>query len=189
MLLLAAFSFQAQADWFIKTFRNGSPVATLAQADTLIANTSPIATGTVQLADLLGYSTGEGTGHFLMNFPVPGIPQNQPTDDYAVQGTVDFVVQQAGSYTFGLHTDDGARLRIDGTTIITDDAIHPPRDSTYVSTALTAGHHAVEWVWFNRGGGAEAEVLVAAGIHGGFDSDFTPLSGSGSPSQTKVIIP
>jgi hypothetical protein len=175
-LLLAALSFSARADWLVQTYRDGSSVTALADADRLIASTTPIATGTIPYTDLLGYSTGEGTGHFLLNYPVPGLPQNQPTDDYAVEVTGTLNVPTTGYYTFGLNTDDGARLVIDGTTAITDDAIHPPRDSAYVSITLTAGAHSVRWIWWNHGGGATAEVFWAAGIFTGFDSSFTLLT-------------
>jgi hypothetical protein len=184
VLLFAALSFSARADWLVQTYRDGSSVTAFADADRLIANTTPIATGTIPYTDLLGYSTGEGTGHFSLNYPVPGLPQNQPTDDYAVEVTGTLNVPTTGYYTFGLNTDDGARLVVDGTPIITDDAIHAPRDSGYVSITLAAGLHSVNWIWFNHGGGATAEVFWAGGIYSGFDSSFVLLGNSTTTTQS-----
>jgi len=126
---------------------------------------------------MVGFSTGEGTGHFTINNPVPGIPNNQATDNYAVQGTGSLYIPVSGQYTFGLNTDDGARLRIDGTNIIVDDGPHSPHDSTFATIPLATGWHSAEWTWFNiaggaNGGGAEAELFAAVGRHTGFDSSF-----------------
>ena len=174
--------------WTIKTYRDGSSVNGLADADRLITNTLPIATDVIQEADLLGFNSGEGTGHFSINAPVPGITQAQATDNYAVQGTGFLVVPASGTYTFGLNTDDGGRLRIDGTNVIVDDVRSPPHDSAFVPVFLAAGVHAVEWTWYNEaggdyGGGAEGEAFAAPGVHTSFDSSFHLL---GDPNGLAV---
>jgi GH25 family lysozyme M1 (1,4-beta-N-acetylmuramidase) len=174
-----------QASWLVKTYRDGSPVNGLADADRLITSTQPIAEGTIQYTDMLGFKTGEGTGHFSLNYPVPGVSQAQSTDNYAVEATGSLVVVSPGYYTFGLNTDDGARLRVDGWNIIVDDVRSPPHDSQFVTVYLSAGMHPVEWTWFNEaggvnGGGAEAEVFWASGTHTGFDSSFSLLAAADS---------
>jgi hypothetical protein len=184
VLLVMTSAQSVRADWLIKTYRNGNAVNNLSDADRLITNTLPIATGVIQEADLLGFSTGEGTGHFSINAPVPGITQAQATDNYAVQGTGFLVVPAAGTYTFGLNTDDGARLRLDGVDVIVDDSIHPPRDSTYATIGLTTGLHPIEWTWFNAGGGAEGEAFAASGQSTSFNTNFTLL---GDPNGLPVI--
>jgi pimeloyl-ACP methyl ester carboxylesterase len=181
ILSLVAFSFSARADWLVRTYRDGSAVNGLADADRLITNTAPIATGTIPQTDLLGFNSGEGTGHFSLNYPVPGIPQSQATDNYAVQVTGLLLVPASGNYTFALNTDDGGRLRIDGANIITDDVRSPPHDSPYVTVSLSAGSHAAELTWFNEaggvnGGGAEGEAFWAAGTFSGFNSNFSLLT-------------
>jgi len=163
--------------WTIKTYRNGSPVNGLADADALISGGFLIASTNMAEGDMVGFSTGEGTGHFSINNPVPGIPNTQATDNYAVQGTGFVVVSSTGQYTFGLNTDDGARLRIDGSNVIVDDVRSPPHDSAYVTVCLSAGLHPIEWTWFNEaggvnGGGGEGEIFGALGVHTGFDAGF-----------------
>jgi hypothetical protein len=152
-------------------------VRSLADADALVEHTSPVATGRIDLGDLLGFNTGEGSGHFLVDNPVPGITQAMHTDNYAVQATGYLVVPATQNYTFGLNTDDGARLRIDNCNLIVNDGIGGPHDSAYVATALDAGPHTIEWTWFNaeggpNGGGAEAEVFAAPGVYTSFNSNF-----------------
>jgi len=167
----------ARGDWLIQTYQNGSPITDLSDADNLIASTAPIASGIIDASDMLGFNSGEGTGHFSLNYPVPGITQAHATDNYAVVGTATLTVPAAGLYTFGLNTDDGARLQIDGSNVIVDSVREPPHDSTYAAIDLTAGTHSVNWTWYNaaggnNGGGAEAEVFAAPGSYTSFNSNF-----------------
>jgi pimeloyl-ACP methyl ester carboxylesterase len=163
--------------WTVRTYRNGSPVNGLADADALISGGFLIAETNMAEGDMVGFSTGEGTGHFSINNPVPGISNTQATDNYAVQGTGFLDVPSNGQCTFGLNTDDGARLKIDGINVIIDDVRSPPHDSAYVTVSLSAGLHPIEWTWFNEaggvnGGGGEGECFAASGVHTGFDSAF-----------------
>ncbi len=183
-VLFAAVVFHARADWLINTYRNGNTINNLSDADALISSTAPIASTNITEADLLGENPGSGSGHFSVNNPVPGIPQNQTIPNYAVQGTGFLEIAVAGNYTFALNTDDGARLRIDGVDVIVDNSQHGPSDSAYVTTNLSVGLHAVEWTWFNAGGGAEGEAFAAPGQITSFNSTFTLL---GDPNGIPVV--
>jgi hypothetical protein len=80
-------------------------------------------------------------------------------------------IPTAGSHTFRLISDDGARLTIDSTVVVNHDGLHgadPPRDS---AITLTTGYHALRIEHFEAGGdqqitlqwrppGATAFVLV-----------------------------
>jgi hypothetical protein len=189
LLVLLLSASTARAVWLIDTYMNGSSITSLSTADSLIASTSPIASGNIDLGDFLGFNSGEGTGHFSINNPVAGITQASATDNYAVQGTGLLVVPSTGYYTFGLNTDDGARLRIDGMDIIIDDGIHPPLDSAYVTVSLTEGLHAIEWTWFNHGGGAEAEIFAASGSYTGFNSNFKLVGDTSGLAVVQVPEP
>jgi hypothetical protein len=175
---------RAHADWLIKTYQTSSnAVQNLADADFLITNGFVIATTNMQLADMVGFNTGEGTGHFSVDNPVPGIPNTQATDFYAVQGTGYLVVPTTGLYTFGMNVDDGARLRLHGTNVIVNDVRAAPHDTPYFTVYLTAGSHPIEWTWYNtsggiNGGGAEFECYAAFGTYSGFDPSFALVGAS-----------
>jgi murein DD-endopeptidase MepM/ murein hydrolase activator NlpD len=173
----------ATKGWLVKTYRDSSAVRDLAKADALIGGNFVIGIATIPEADIVGFNTGEGTGHFTANHPVPGIPTLSATGNYAVQGTGYLLIPSSGQYTFGLNTDDGARLRIDGRNVIIDDLIAPPHDSAYVTLYLTAGEHLVEWTWFDAGGGAVGEAYAASGSHASLNSNFKPL---GNPNGLTV---
>ena len=189
--LFTALSFSIRADWLISTYRNGNAVNNLSDADALISSTAPIASTNIAEADLLGENPGSGPGRFSVNNPIPGIPQNQTTPNYAVQGTGFLEIAVAGNYTFALNTDDGARLRIDGMDVIVDNSQHGPSDSAYVTTNLSVGLHAVEWTWFNAGGGAEGEAFATPGQSTSFNANFMLLGDpNGIPVvQTYVALP
>jgi hypothetical protein len=75
-----------------------------------------------------------------------------------VTGTIDVATQ--GSYSFALSGSDGGRLRIDGQTVILDDAIHGYM-SVYGQVELTAGPHSFEWIGFERDAIAGWELSVS----------------------------
>jgi hypothetical protein len=89
-------------------------------------------------------------------------------DDFVLRATATLVVSSTGEYTFNINNDDGGRLRIDlnndgdfndpGETIINDDALHGATTST-AEKVLGAGTYPIEYIYFERGGGATGEVF------------------------------
>ena len=102
-------------------------------------------------------------GPFGLGVQLVGLPGGD-NDDFAFVGVGDFTVDVTGSYIFGNNTDDGSRLRlsINGglfTDIITDDVLSGPHTVLSAAQALNAGDTiTLEWMWFERGGGAEGET-------------------------------
>ena len=82
---------------------------------------------------------------------------------------------------FRSNTDDGARLKIDlnrdgdygdvGEVVINDDVLSGPHNFDSAPVKLVAGRYAVEYNWFERGGGAEGKVSVQLAPTG----PYTPL--------------
>ena len=62
-------------------------------------------------------------------------------------------IDQPGSYTFSLTSDDGSRLKIGSTVVVLNDGLHGMVESTG-SIALAAGKHAITIEFFENGGGA-----------------------------------
>src|SRR4051812_7301240 len=84
-LLVFSCVCSVKADWLVKTYRDGSSINGLADADRIISAGAVVGTAYMAQGDMVGFSTGEGTGHFGVNNKVPGIPNNTATDNYAVQ--------------------------------------------------------------------------------------------------------
>src|SRR5206468_12928006 len=77
-------------------------------------------------------------------------------DDFAFQAT-GLISLPPGRYIFYNHTDDGSYLKIDGTTVIYDNTLHPEEDRTG-ERFIGPGLHAVEFVMFDQGGDAVARL-------------------------------
>ena len=94
-------------------------------------------------------------------------------DNYVVraQGTFAISETRAGDWTFGINSDDGSRLLIDGQVIINDDSIHAPEDR-FGTIQLDPGMHTIDLLFFENTGGAALELFAAPGMHNSFSQDF-----------------
>jgi hypothetical protein len=75
----------------------------------------------------------------------PGIPDR--FEWFAIRYSGAFAVAAAGRYHFRISSDDGAKLVIDGTTVIDNDGLHPPQERTG-DVDLTAGDHTITLEYF-----------------------------------------
>ena len=140
------------------------------------------------IADLdAGVTTLEGADVFNINDPQSGGPGSYPGDtpfpsdtdaddnDWAVRATAKLVIPVTGEYQLGFRGDDGGQLTvagqefkevlvdqtgaapIEGDTVITD--IPTGNSYTLASIDLEAGSYDIEFIGFERGGGAYFEVF------------------------------
>lgn len=93
---------------------------------------------------------------------MPGIDWSSPDDfgfgdHFVSQVTANLAVPEDGAYAFRLTSDDGSRLRINGSTVIDHDGLHgaEPKDG---SANLTAGHHPLRIDHFDRTGGQQVTL-------------------------------
>jgi hypothetical protein len=77
--------------------------------------------------------------------------QGGPTDGFAARITGDLNVENAGSYTIYLTSDDGSALYVDGVQVIGNDGLHA-RTTVPVTLDLDAGAHDIEVRYFESGG-------------------------------------
>ena len=82
-------------------------------------------------------------------------------DDFGIHVTGSFFVKEAGLRTFGVNSDDGNLLLIDGEIVVDDSGTHGSRDA-FGAVELIEGQHTLELFYFERGGGAHVEVFVNA---------------------------
>lgn len=153
---LIASSSVAFADFQVDVFDSGSAVTTLATADTLIGG---VATASATSPTIDYYDGSGGTGHFGGNNAFPGALNTT----FALHATCTLTIPTTGDYTFGTSNDDGVRLRIDGTAIITDSSTHPVSDFFGTAAALSAGLHSLDFVYFENTGGGAVELFAKAG--------------------------
>lgn len=138
----------------------------------LAANDPSILKTTTVVWDKLNILGEESDGHFGFNQPLP----DEYTDNYVVVATGSVVIPTAGAYTFGLNSDDGGRILIDGAEIMRDDSFHGPEDHLGTVT-LSAGSHTFQAVMFEGGGGDCVEFFAAQGTYSSFDAAAFRLVG------------
>lgn len=119
------------------------------------------ATVTLPVVNILG----EGSeGRFGEN----AVPPAGTGDHYAIRATGFIEIPANGTYTFGLNSDDGGRIRINGTDLMVDDSYHGPLDN-FGSRTLGAGLHSFEVITFEGNGGDSVEFFAAAGNYTSWD--------------------
>jgi hypothetical protein len=167
---LAGFVFAAPG-WVVKKYDTGGySVTDYASADALIGGSHLAFSNTSNFTTSNTQDNGNTGGPFGLGVQLPGLPAGD-NEDFVFQATGAFTVGTTGSYVFSNDTDDGSRLRlsINGgayTEIITDNVLSGPHTVNSAPVALTAGSTInLQWMWFERGGGAEGETFFA--LNGG----------------------
>ena len=98
-----------------------------------------------------------GPGGFAFDWGPGRASDCTGTDDYSVRFARVVEIPVSGDYTFVTTTDDGVRLWVDGTLLIDRWLDQPP--TTHRGTGyLAAGPHEVVMDYYERGGGARAEL-------------------------------
>ena len=106
-----------------------------------------------------------GEGHYGNNNPLPLWAQ----EDYVVRATGTITIPTAGVWTFGINSDDGGKVKIDGATVMDDQTLHGAADHLG-SVTLTAGNHTIDAYFWERGGGDEGELYAGFGAAAAWDS-------------------
>ncbi len=139
----------------IEVWQSGSALNDLADAEALIASVAADFTddhsGPIDFDDLGDFTRGISA----INDPWPGLVDT----DFAARITGSYDMVAAAVIEMFINHDDGARLRVNGTTIyeffgVTDNVTGGG------AVALNAGANLVEILFFERGGGASLEFYA-----------------------------
>ncbi len=144
-----------------QVFKNGT-IGGLTDTDALLAapTGSPlILSDTTVIAQTVNYLGNGGDGHYGAN----AAPPLGTGEHYVMRVTGTFSTTASGYHTFGINSDDGGRIRVNGGTVMTDDTGHGAADNMG-NVFLTAGSHTFDVVFFEMTGGDELEFYYAPGI-------------------------
>lgn len=139
-----------------------SSITSLGDADTVIAGGAANYTDTFSFVD---HDDAEGNQGFFTNnitYPNGGSAANVQGQSLAVRVTGNVYIDTAGTYTFGTRNNDGVRLTIGGTDLITDDNIHGPANFFHTDT-YAVGLYAFEIVAFEYNTSSLLEFFAKAG--------------------------
>lgn len=174
---LVATQAPARADFVVRDVRATWTIDSLEDADALLAGDGILreTTASRPFIDLFDEAsrTWEGSGHFSNDLSFPGDIAGERGHDFAIHATASLVINAAGVYTFGINSDDGARLRINAgggfVTVINDPSVHGPWDHFGAITFDAPGVYDLDLVFFQRGGEATVELFAAAGDFSDFN--------------------
>jgi hypothetical protein len=137
-------------------------------------------------------------------------PQGFPgaaDDDLVTLGNVTVSIAEEGDYIFGFRSDDGGALTLEGAdftlvrgdpniAMVTDDGqtlefnANTGDTNTFGTTHLTPGEYELEFITWERGGGASAEVLVGLGSDPNSLEFLSSLRLLGSPGgPIDLVVP
>ena len=127
----------------------GSAIRNLSDVD---FDAAPDATGVVGSLD---YTTGNQT-----------FWDGGPDNFFAAKYEGQLVVEQGGSYTINMASDDGSMLFIDGAPVLDNDGLHSTRTRT-VTLDLDEGAHDIEVRYFENGGSQTLQLTWSGPDTGG----------------------
>jgi uncharacterized repeat protein (TIGR01451 family) len=139
----------------------------IADADAVLAGTNQawLVTTTSPVVNYRAGASVEGNFADGSTFPIAG------ANEFGLRATGEILIPTGGIWTFGTNSDDGVRLRINGTDVIMDDALHSVADN-FGQITLPAGVHDLELVFFEHGGTQAVELFAAEGNFSSFNSNF-----------------
>ncbi len=148
------------ASWTVRHIQANTPLNDLANLSaalsdpTLVTSESTTEHITINFRD-------NSEGRFLDgNEPFPLFGDFGDRSDFGIRATGKIFVSRPGLRTFGVNSDDGFRLIIDGRIVSQFNSTRGSTD-TFGTVELSEGFHDVELEFFERRGGAQVELFSA----------------------------
>ncbi len=191
------------AGFAVRNYKASILVNNLAAADGVLANPSQQVSLATENASVINYFSTGSDGRYGNNNSFPGQTMGVDVNDFVVEVTATVQIPSAGPWTFGVNSDDGFRLNVGDSFVISFPDPRGPADTLGVFDAPAAGEYALRLVYYERGGGAGLELFAAPGsrsvwdatnfrlvgdtANGGLAVRSVPLAGGGGSSLRPSI--
>ena len=173
-------------DLVVRQIHSSTSVRTLANVDAVLAGNNVLSEST-HFLDSINFAQNNSNDNFSGDFAFPGTISSND-DNFVLQVLGEFYLPAAAIWTFGVNSDDGTRLRINGIDIIVDDARHSARDS-FGSINLDSGWHQIDLVYFEHRGRSSFEFFAAQGNFNSFSGINFQLVGDRTNGGLITRIP
>jgi len=158
------------AGFAVRNIRANIGVCDLATTESVLATPSQQAAVFTANAASINYLNTDSGGNFGGDLTFPGLTIGVNQDNFVTEATGIITIPTAGSWTFGVNSDDGFSCSIGVNTFS-----HPqPRGAsdTLAAFNLAAGDYPVRLVFYECGGGSSLEFFAASGVQSGFNASF-----------------
>jgi hypothetical protein len=159
------------AGFAVSNFISSVQVTDLSVANSVLANPAQQLAIYSENAPVINYVNSGDGAHYPGDATFPGLSIGVDRNDFVVHAIATITIPAAGAWTFGVNSDDGFSLTIGG---INMSAPNPrgPTDSLQTFNFPAAGNYALDFVYFERGGGAEVELFAIQGTASAWTSSF-----------------
>lgn len=145
--------------WVVRTATSSSPLNSIADTRALFEGNGVLNEVETSEVDINFRDNATGPFPNPRAFPVLGA-QDVASDDYGLLATGSIFIDDPGIYTFGFNSDDGGGLYIDGRPAVIVDR-NRGSQTTLGAINLAYGNHLVEFIYWERGGGAQVQLFAA----------------------------
>ena len=160
----------------LTAMRAAVSISSLADAESLLTTAANRAWTNTQTVTTINFLSTGADGHFTTgNLPFPGNATNAMTavgsylENIVTETRTNVYIPTAGSWTFGVNSDDGFRLvLINGTDsfVLENDVIHTvPTDSLKTFNFPRAGMYSVRLLYFQKTSGGGLELYATQGAY------------------------
>jgi hypothetical protein len=144
---------------------------TLPAAQGVISNPSQQLAVYAENSPVINYFNTGGAGHYGGDGTFPGLTMGADRNNFVVEATATITIPAAGSWTFGVNSDDGFILTLGGASMSFPNP-RGPGDTLQTFNFPAAGDYSLDLVYYECGGGAEVELFAAQGSYGSWASNF-----------------
>src|SRR5262249_47905620 len=152
----------------VSNFISSVAVNDLSVANSVIANPSQQLAVYSENAPVINYVNTGGGARYGNDATFPGLTVGAHHDDFVIHRTATITIPAAGAWTFGVNSDDGFSLTIGGINMSTPNP-RAPADTLQTFNFPSAGDYFLDFVYYERGGGAEVELFAVQGAAGAWN--------------------
>ncbi len=176
-----------------RTYFANTGVGSIATANQVISTPSLQTQTYAETRAVVNYLDSGGDGHYA--------PNSNPSwatggaDNYVVEATGIMTIPTAGTWTFGVNSDDGFELQsraVGGTTWTTVaffDGSRGVADTLGQTSFATAGDYEVRVMIYEGGGGSAGEAFAKPGVWSSWDSGFKLLGDTANGGLAVKSVP
>jgi len=161
--------------FLVHNYRANTGVSSLSVAEQVISTPALQSRVSIQNTAVVNFLGTGSSGHYPGDLVFPGAIAGADEENFVVLATASVVIPVAGSWTFGVMSDDGFGLDLtNGTDSYRIQYPEPrgPADTLGTFSIKAAGEYRLRLVMYEQGGGSMVELFAAQGTYASWGTSF-----------------